>query len=414
VRPLTGLRVLDAATFVAAPFAATILGEFGAEVIKIENPRGGDPWRHYGTPTARDGDTLAWLSEARNKVSLPLDLRDPRGAELFRRLVAVSDVVCENFRPGTMERWGLGWEQLSAVNPGLVMLRVSGYGQTGPYAQRPGFARIAQGFAGLSYLAGMPDGPPVTPGSTSLADYATGLYGAIGVLIALRNRDAGGQGQVVDIALYEPVFRVLDELAPAYAAHGTVREREGTGTQLACPHGHFETADGRWVAIACTSDRMFERLTRVMASPDLMDRFARAADRLAHRDQVNGIVSDFTRSRSQADVVAACEAGEVPCGPINSIADIFADPQFAARGNLLRVPVAGVGDVVVPGVLPHLSATPGSVTALGPGLGAGGNAVLTELLGLTDAQIADLAAAGVIAPTDLPQHGPRKRDKPDW
>ncbi len=399
MKPLSGLRVIDAATFVAAPFTATILGEFGAEVIKVENPRGGDPWRHYGTPTPRDGDTLAWLSEARNKKSLPLDLRDPRGAELFRRLVAHSDVVCENFRPGTMERWGLGWDELSAVNPALIMLRVSGYGQTGPYADRPGFARIAQAFGGLTYLAGMPDGPPVTPGSTSLADYATGLYGAIGVLIALKGREQTGRGQVVDVALYESVFRLLDELAPAYAAHGTVRQREGVGTLLACPHGHFETADGRWVAIACTSDRMFARLSAVMGQPELLDRFSRSPDRLAHRDEVNGIVSDFTRSRSQAAVLAECEAGEVPCGPINSIADIFADPQFAARGNLLRLVDQAAGEVVVPGVVPHLSDTPGSVESLGPALGAGSEEVLADLLGLTGGEIAQLRRDGVVGPS---------------
>lgn len=397
--PMAGIRVLDTATFVAAPFAATILGEFGAEVIKIESPQSGDPWRRYGTATSRDGDTLAWLSEARNKQSLPLDLRDPRGAEVFRRLVAESDVVCENFRPGTMERWGLGWEDLRAVNPGLVMLRVSGYGQTGPYAQRPGFARIAQAFGGLTYLAGMPDGPPVTPGSTSLADYATGLYGAIGVLLALRTREHSGQGQVVDVALYESVFRLLDELAPAYAAHGTVRQREGVGTLLACPHGHFETADGEWVAIACTSDRMFERLCHVMGQPELLARFSHASDRLAHRDQVNGIVSDFTRSLTQAELLRRCDEGEVPCGPINSIADIFADPHYAARGNLVTVSEDQAGDVVIPGVVPHLSATPGKVASLGPRLGQGAGQLLHRLVGLTPAEIRELQDNGVVGPT---------------
>ena len=269
ILPLEGIRILDIATFVAAPFASTILSEFGAEVIKVENPKGGDPWRHYGTKTARDGDTLAWMTESRNKTSVTLDLRTPEGVDILKRLVAVSDVMCENFRPGTLERWGLGWNVLNEINPKLVLLRVSGYGQTGPYKKRPGFARIAQAFGGLTYLAGMPEGPPVTPGSTSLADYTSGLYGALGILIALKSRDRSGEGQVIDMALYESIFRFLDELVPAYAKEGTVRQREGMGTKLACPHGHFHTEDDKWVSIACTSDRMFERLAKVMGSPEL-------------------------------------------------------------------------------------------------------------------------------------------------
>ena len=394
--PLAGIRVLDAGTFIAAPFAATVLSEFGAEVIKIENPKNGDPWRNYGTPTNRDGDTLAWLSEARNRSSLPLDLRQPQGAEIFRALVEHSDVVCENFRPGTLEKWGLGWDELSARNPGLILLRVSGFGQTGPYRSRPGFARIAQAFGGLTHLAGMPDGPPVTPGSTSLADYTSGLYGAIGVLLALRERDQSGRGQVVDVALYESIFRLLDELAPAYAATGTVRDREGTGTALACPHGHFPTADDRWVAIACTSDRMFERLTMVMQRPDLLERFRYAPDRLDHRLEVEQAVTDFTSSRQRDELLRVCEAGEVPCGPINTIADIFDDPQVAARGNLQTLHDAEAGDVVVPGVIPSLSRTPGAITSLGPAKAAGATRILTELLDLSGDQIAELRDSGVI------------------
>jgi succinyl-CoA:(S)-malate CoA-transferase subunit A len=395
--PLAGIRVLDAGTFIAAPFAATVLSEFGAEVIKVENPTGGDPWRHYGTPTSRDGDTLAWLSEARNRSSLPLDLRQPRGADLFLDLVQRSDVLCENFRPGTLEKWGLGWEELSARNPRLILLRVSGFGQNGPYRSRPGFARIAQAFGGLTHLAGMPDGPPVTPGSTSLADYTSGLYGAIGVLLALRERDASGRGQVVDIALYESIFRFLDELAPAYAASGKVRDREGTGTALACPHGHFPTADSRWVAIACTSDRMFERLTVVMKRPDLLQRFQHAADRIDHRAEVEQAVTDFTASLNRAELLSRCEAGDVPCGPVNTIADIFDDPQVAARGNLQTLHDAEVGDVVVPGVVPTLSRTPGNIRSLGPAKAAGAERVLTEILDLDPEQIADLREAGIIA-----------------
>lgn len=396
--PLEGVRVLDIATFVAAPFASTILSEFGAEVIKVENPKGGDPWRHYGTKTDRDGDTLAWMTESRNKTSVTLDLRTPEGVDILKRLVEKSDVMCENFRPGTLERWGLGWDVLSAANPGLILLRVSGYGQTGPYKQRPGFARIAQAFGGLTYLAGMPDGPPVTPGSTSLADYTSGLYGALGIMMALRSRDQTGEGQVIDMALYESIFRFLDELVPAYAKEGTVRQREGMGTKLACPHGHFQTGDDKWVSIACTSDRMFERLAKVMGQPELAgpDKYQTTAQRIASRETVDGLVTAFTRSHDQAEVLKRCTDGDVPCGAINSVADIFADPQFEARDNLLRFEDPVAGEIVIPGVIPKLSKTPGRVKHIGPPLGDGIESVYGGLLGLSEEEIGALKAKGVI------------------
>ncbi len=393
--PLAGVRVLDCATFIAAPYAAAILAEFGAEVIKVEQPGGGDPFRRFGTPTTR-GDSLAWLSEARNKRSVTLDLRHPKGAALFRQMAVQADVVCENFRPGTLEKWGLGWDDLRAVNPGLVMLRVSGYGQTGPYRDRPGFARIAHAVGGLTHLAGMPDGPPVTPGSTSLADYMSGLFGAVGVLVALRHRDRTGEGQQVDIGLYESVFRVLDELAPRYAHEGTVRGPEGAGTLNACPHGHFQCADGHWVAIACTNDKMFERLTRAMRRADLAASHGQVAARLTDREAVDGAVAAWTACHDREQVLALCLAEEVPCGAINTIADIFADPQVAARGNLLRMADAVLGEVVVPNVVPRLTATPGRVERLGPALGEGTADILGKLCGLTDEELAAYRAQGIL------------------
>lgn len=396
--PLAGLRILDVATFIAAPYCATILGEFGAEVIKIEHPRGGDPFRRFGTPTERPDSSLAWLSEARNKKSVTLNLGAPEGAEIFKRLVAVSDIVCENFRPGTLEKWGLGPDALAAVNPGIIVLRISGYGQTGPYRNRPGFARIAHAVGGLAHLAGMPGGPPVTPGSTSLGDYLAGLYGCVGALVALLHRRAGGTGQVIDMALYEAVFRVLDEVAPAFQRAGIVRGREGVGTRNAVPHGHFPTRDDKWVAIACTTDKMFARLAEAMERPEYAaeTRFGPQARRLAARDEVIALVGAWTGSLDRAEVMERCLAHEVPAGPINSIADIFEDPQFAARGNLVEVQVPQVGPVVVPGVIPHLSATPGRIATAGPALGADTGAVLGELLGVDADERRRLAAAGII------------------
>ena len=393
-RPMDGIRVLDAATFIAGPHAATILGEFGAEVVKIEQPAG-DPWRRYGTPSARADSSLAWLSESRNKRSITLNLRAPEGAALFRRLAADADVVCENFRPGTMERWGLGYDELSAANPGLVMLRVTGYGQTGPYRQRPGFARIAHAFGGLTHLAGFPGGPPVTPGSTSLGDYMTGMYGALGVLMALRERDRSGLGQVIDLALFEPVFRVLDELAPAYDAVGTIRGREGSNTLNACPHGHFECGDGRWIAIACTSDKMFERLTGAMQRPDLQERYGEARARLAEREVVDEAVAAWLGAVDRDEAMDRCLAAEVPVGPVNAVDEIFADAHFAARDAILRIDDADTGEIAVPGVVPKLSRTPGRVDRLGPALGESNESVYGAL-GLSSEDIAELARKGVV------------------
>ena len=393
---MDGVRVLDIATFIAAPHCATILGEFGAEVIKIEHPKGGDPWRRYGTQSKRADSSLAWLTEARNKQSITLDLRSRTGKDLFLRLVGLSDVVCENFRPGTLEKWGLGYDVLSEINPRLILMRVSGYGQTGPYRDRPGFARIAHGFGGLTHLAGMPGGAPVTPGSTSLGDYMTGMYGAIAVLMALREVEAGGMGQQIDMALYESVYRVLDELVPAYAANGTIRDREGIGTLNACPHGHFECGDGKWIAIACTSDKMFERLCQAMQRQDLMSLYGKAADRIRSRAQVDQLVSEWVSTMTREAVIATCVSSEVPAGAINSVEDIFKDPHFSARQNLVTLDEPGLGPVTVPGVLPKLSETPGQLKSLGPALGSANNSIFGRLLGLTPDDIASLQKNGVI------------------
>jgi crotonobetainyl-CoA:carnitine CoA-transferase CaiB-like acyl-CoA transferase len=393
---MDGVRILDIATFIAAPHAATILGEFGAEIIKIEHPNGGDPWRRYGTPSDRPDSSLAWLTEARNKESVTLDLRSRQGKELFLRLVGLADVVCENFRPGTLDRWGLSYDVMREINPRLIVMRVSGYGQTGPYKDRPGFARIAHGVGGLTHLAGIPGGPPVTPGSTSLGDYITGMYGAIGIMMALREVEAGGQGQEIDVALYESVFRVLDELVPAYAAKGTIRGREGIGTLNACPHGHFECGDGRWLAIACTSDKMFERLCLAMERPGFAEKYGKVADRLAGRDEVDSAVQAWTGSMTREEVLERCVASEVPAGAINTVEDMFNDPQYAARENLLKVMEPLVGELTVPGIIPKMSGTPGKLRGLGPAFKSANDKVYGGLLGLTPGEMAALAEKGVI------------------
>nr|VFK78985.1 MAG: succinyl-CoA:L-malate CoA transferase subunit A [Candidatus Kentron sp. SD] len=396
--PLDGIRVVDVGTFIAGPYAATIMGEFGAEVYHVEHPLAGDPFRRLGTPSDR-GDTLAWLSEGRNKKSVTIDLRVPKGAELFKRLISKSDVFVESFRPGMLENWGLGWKELSEVNPGLVMLRVTGYGQTGPYRDHAGFAHLAHAFGGLSYLSGFPGQTPVIPSSSPLGDYMSGLYGAIGVLMALRYKDLTGEGQYIDLAGYEAVFRQLDEMASAYGMFGKIREREGSGTVIAVPHGHFQTKDNKWVAIACTNDKMFARLVEdAMGRPELAaeNSYGLKAARMAHRDEVNALVSEWTGSLTRDQLMEKCLAAQVPIGSLNSIADIFADPHFQARDDLVRLEEDEVGEVVIPGVFPKLSETPGRVTSLGPPLGKHTDEVLSSVLGLSTSELIQLHRNRVI------------------
>jgi crotonobetainyl-CoA:carnitine CoA-transferase CaiB-like acyl-CoA transferase len=394
--PLAGIRVLDIATFVAAPFCGTVLSDFGAEVIKIEQPGSGDPLRRFGTPS-ECGDTYVWLSEARNKKSVTLDLHTDRGASLFRELVRQSHVVLENFRPGTLEKWGLGFDVLSEINPKIIMLRISAYGQDGPLRDKPGFARIAHAFSGLAYLAGEPGRPPVMPGSTSLADYISGLWGALGVMMALRHAEASGHGQVIDIGLYESVFRLLDEIATVYAKTGFVRERLGPDTVNVVPHSHYQTADGRWVALACSSDKMFERLARAMQRPELSTdaRYATMAGRIAQRDDVNAMVADWIAAMTLEQALAECDRFDVPCGPIYSISDIFDDPQYRARGNIVEVD-SRAGPIAIPSAIPRMSRTPPRFKHAGVSLGADTDEVLTSLAGVSASLLAALREEGVI------------------
>ena len=397
-RPLTGLRVIDVGNFLAGPYAAAIMGEFGAEVLKVEHPIGGDPMRRFGTPTPRADATLKWLSESRNKKSVTIDLRQAEGVQLFLRLIEKSDVLIENFRPGTMEEWGLTWEAITAANPKLVMLRVSGYGQTGPYRRRSGFAHIAQAFGGLNYLAGFPGETPVLPGTVPLGDYIASLYGAIGIMVALRHREKSGRGQLIDVGIYEAIFRMMEEIASVYGVSGKIREREGSGSFVAVPHGHFRTRDDKWIAIACTTDKMFERLSVAMGQPPLSSSglYGDQRKRLAARETVNAIVVEWVASMDRDDVLRLCLNEKVPVGKVNSIADIFEDEHFAARGNLAHVMDPELGDIVVPGVVPTLSATPGRIDSLGPTLGNATDDVMRQLLGLTAAELQRLRQQKII------------------
>jgi crotonobetainyl-CoA:carnitine CoA-transferase CaiB-like acyl-CoA transferase len=396
MQALEGIRILDMGTYIAGPFCATVLAEFGADVIKVERPGVGDNLRRFGTET-ECGDTLVWLSESRNKRSVTIDFGKKEGREVLKALIEKVDVVVENFRPGVLEKWGLGYDSLKEINPRVILLRVSAYGQTGPNRDLPGFARIAHAFSGLAFLAGEPGRTPVTPGSTSLADYVTGLYGALGVMLALRARDLTGSGQCIDLALYETIFRMLDEIAPAYEQFGYVRERMGADTVNVVPHSHYRTKDDHWIAIACSNDNMFARLAEAMGRPELAaeDRYGPKQARLAARDRVNELVSEWVGSLTCEDVLSRCREEDVPAGPLYSIAEIFEDPQYIHRQNIVTED-SRIGPLAVPGILPSLSDTPGELKWLGPELGAHTDEVLSGLLDLTPEQIAALRSGGVL------------------
>ena len=397
IQPLDGLKVIDVSSFLAGPFCSTQLAEFGADVIKLELPKVGDALRRFGSITP-NGDSLPWLSECRNKKSATLDLRKPEGAELLKALIKDADVLVENFQPGTLEKWGLGWDVLKEVNPKLIMVRISGYGQTGPNSPRPGFGRIGNAFGGLSYLAGYPDRPPVTPGSATIPDYLAGLYGALGVLLCIQALQKTGRGQVVDIGLYEPIFRILDEIAPSYHMKGYVRERMGPGTVNVVPHSHYPTKDDKWVAIACTSDKIFERLALAMGVPEFGGdgKWGTITQREAERSVVDDFVGAWSSTLTREQVLSTCESFQVPCGSVYSIDEIFVDPQYAARENIKYMKDAFGQEHAIPNLVPRLTDTPGKIRSLGPALGQHNDEVFRGRLGLSAERIAELVNKGVI------------------
>jgi succinyl-CoA:(S)-malate CoA-transferase subunit A/succinyl-CoA:(S)-malate CoA-transferase subunit B len=394
--PLAGIKVLDIATMLAAPFCASVFGEFGADVTKIEMPGRGDGFRNFGSMT--DVGSFNWLNENRNKKSITLDLRKPEGAAVFKKLLTQCDVLVENFRPGTLERWGLGYEELKKIKPDLIMIRVTAYGQTGPNRDRPGFARLAHAFSGFAEATGESDGPPLMPGSQSLGDYISGLYASIGALLALTARNKYGVGQFVDISLYESLFRLMDEMAPVYAKTGRKRERMGMDVPNTAPHSHYRCQDGKWIAVACSSDKMFERLASVMKRPDLLaeEEYGTMPQRLKKRAELNAIVSAWAGSMPRAEVLKQGLEGGVALSEVFDIADIFADAHYQARQTLVEVEDPRVGSMVIPNVYPRLSETPGRFRSLGPDLGNDNEAVYRDQLGMPQAEIDRLKALKII------------------
>ena len=393
--PLDGIKVLELGQLIAGPFCTRIMGEFGAQVIKIESPRGGDPLRKWRK--LYQDKSLWWLLQARNKKSVTVDLKNPRGQEIVRKLAEEADIVVENFRPGSMEKWGLGYEELSKVNPGLIMVRLSGYGQTGPYRDRPGFGSIGEALGGLRYVTGYPDRAPVRVG-ISLGDAIASLYGVIGALMALRQRDVnGGIGQIVDVALYEAVFSFMESMVPEYDMFKFVRERTGSTLPGIAPSNSYLTKDGKFVVIGANGDSIFKRMMQAIGRSDLADdpELVHNDGRAKRSDELDEIIGNWCSQHDLKHVLETLENADVPSGKIFDVVDIVNDIHYKARDMIQEQKLSGGETLLVPGIVPKLSKNPGQTLWLGPDLGEHTDEVLGSL-GLSDEELKSLKQSGVI------------------
>lgn len=393
--PLDGVRVLDLSTIVAGPVIARNLADFGAEVIKVEPPRGGDPARAMAWQV--DGVSLWFKVLNRNKLPITLDLSTTRGAELCAALAARSDVLVESFRPGTLERWGLDPQELRAENPGLIVTRVSGFGQTGPYAQRPGFGTLAEALSGYAGMQGAEGGPPQLP-AIPLADQVAGLWGTIATLLALHHRTNGGQGQVIDLSLYESLFALLEPLPALYDLSGQEAPRLGNRLPFAAPRGAYPTADGRWLAMSGTAPGVARRILLAIGGEALAEdpRFATSSARLEHAEELDALIEEWVGQRKLDEALTALQALDAAAVPVYRMREVFADAHFAARGAVERVDDDEVGEVAMPCIVPRLSLSPGRLRRAGGRKGEGNQHVYGTLLGLDEAEQAELVAEGII------------------
>jgi formyl-CoA transferase len=393
--PLAGVKVIELGALIAGPYCSSVLAQFGAEVVKVESPGEGDPLRKWRK--LHRGTSLWWYSQSRNKKSITLNLKSPRAREIVRDLVKDADIVVENFRAGLLDAWGLGWDALSKINPSLVMVRISGYGQTGPYKDRPGFAAIAESRGGQRYVTGYPDRPPVRVG-VSLGDTLAGLYGVIGALLAMHHVKVNrGKGQFIDVALYEAVFGVMESLVPEFAAFGHVRQRAGASLPGISPSSTYPCKDGHYVIVAGNSDGIFKRLMNAIGRADLAEdpALARNDGRVAHNDLIDDAIATWTSQRGLDEVLDTLEKAEVPSGRIYSAADIHADPHFHARHMIERHAMPDGTPIEIPGVVPKLSQTPGGTRWLGPALGEHTEEVLASI-GIRGEAVEQLRRDGVI------------------
>ena len=392
---LSGIRVLELGQLIAGPFAAKTLADFGAEIIKVESPQEGDPLRKWRM--IHEGTSVWWQAQSRNKQSICIDLRVKEGQEIVRRLAKEADVLIENFRPGTMEKWGMGWDELHTLNPKLIMLRVSGYGQDGPRRDEPGFAAIAEATAGLRYITGHPGEVPARAG-LSLGDTIAGLHGALGVLLALYERDArGGEGQMIDVALYEAVFNLTESLLPEYHVFGAVRQPAGGALPGIAPSNAYPCSDGQYVLIAANGDSLFKRLMELIGRADLANDpdLARNDGRAKRAEEIDQIIGDWSKQRTLEGILSALQSIAVPAGRIYTAKDIAEDPHYRARGVIQTVESAGGLKVEMPGVVPKLSNNPGAIRHRAPTLGEHTDIIL-QSLGLSAEQIKALKEAGIL------------------
>ena len=391
---LEGIRVLDIATVIAAPWAAGLMADFGAEVIKIEMPGRGDAFRAMGP--LKDGVSIRWPAMGRNKKSVTLDFHKEEGKKLFLELVAKSDVVIENFKTGTLDKWGIGVEVMRRANPNIIVTHVTGYGQTGPNAKLAGLGTPLQAFSGMTYMTGYQDRPPVSP-PFALADYIAGLNAVIGTMFALYHRDAlKGMPQEIDISLYEGIFRMEEAMVAQYDQFGTVRERSPMPSGASCPIGTFETKDHRYVILVCSTNPVFWHLCDAMNRPDWLPKYEKAQERLADPKPIMDAVTEWIASRTYEEVKNRCDECGVPISAIYSMKDIFEDPQYNYRNDIIEVPCEEFGSIKMPGVFPVLSETPGKVKWAGPRLGSYNQEIYGDLLGKSEAELAGLAKSGAI------------------
>jgi formyl-CoA transferase len=392
--PLAGLKVVELGTLIAGPYCARLLAEFGAEVIKVETPGEGDPLRKWRK--LHEGNSLWWYAQARNKKSVAVNLKDPDGQEVVRRLVAGADILVENFRPGALEKWGLGYDGLSRDNPRLIMVRLSGFGQTGPYKDRPGFGAIGESMGGMRYITGYPDRAPVRVG-ISIGDSLAAMFGVIGALMALHHRTQSGKGQVVDVALYEAVFAMMESMLPEYGMGGFVRERSGAALPGIVPSNTYPCKDGKYVVIGANADSIFRRMMRAIGRADLAEDPTLASNdgRVKRTQELDGVIGEWTSRHALDEVLAVLEKAEVPSGRIYSIADIAADLHYQARGMIERHKL-GEGELLLPGLVPKLSRTPGATRWIGPRLGEHTDEVLAAL-GYDAERIAALRKSRAVA-----------------
>ena len=395
--PLRDIRVVELASFIAGPYCCQLLADLGAEVIKIELPDAGDPMRQWG---ARPGDahSVWWSVIGRNKKSITLDVRTPEGQRIARHLLASADVFVENFRPGTVEGCDLQYDRLKAVNPRLVMVRISGFGQTGPYSEKAAFGAVAEAIAGLRYLAGPPDRPPVRTG-VSIGDMLAGLFGALGALAALHRRDAdGGGGQCIDVGITDAILAVLENVIAEYARFGVARERTGSILRGVAPSNAYPTRDGHWVVIGANADAIFRRLTQAMGQPALMEdpKFSTHHARGANQSELDRIIGEWTAQHDRADLLKTLDAAAVPAGPINSARELVSDPHFLAREMIVKVADEALGEVTMQGVVPKFTETPAGIRWAGPSLGQHNQEVYRDLLGMNPAELDELRQKRVI------------------